>query len=354
MNAQVPDNTPNKMKTRFLKTTPEHRHHSISVASHLIRDGELVAFPTETVYGLGANVYDTQAIRNIFRVKGRPADNPMIVHIWSIEQVTALVQSIPVMFFVLADRFFPGPLTVVMKKSAAVPDIVTAGLSTVAIRMPDHPVARQLLRHSAVPIVAPSANLSGKPSPTSADHVRDDLDGKIAAILDGGRCKIGVESTVLDITRRVPVILRPGGVSREEIEDTLRLRVKIAGTTPKHPSSPGMKYTHYAPEAEVILFEGKRTDVIRAMREAARRLIKRQMHVGVMAGADIADQFSEISFFSFGKEGAVSAARSLFEGFRLLDRKGVSVILCQGFTDEHIGHALMNRMRKAATRRVRV
>jgi L-threonylcarbamoyladenylate synthase len=354
MNVQVSDNTHINMKTRFLKTTPEHRRHSISVASHLIRDGKLVAFPTETVYGLGANVYDTQAVKNIFRVKGRPADNPMIVHIWSIEQIGTLVQSIPMMFFVLAERFFPGPLTVILKKSVLVPDIVTAGLPTVAIRMPDHPIARQLLQHSSVPIVAPSANISGRPSPTSAEHVRDDMDGKIAAILDGGRCKIGVESTVLDITRRIPVILRPGGVSREDIEDALRCRVRIARPSHKRPVSPGMKYTHYAPDAEVILFEGEQSAVLHAMKQAALRFQKQNISVGIMAGTGIGRTLKGIEVFSLGTTGASGAAQRLYEGFRTLDRKGVSVILCQGFTDEHIGSALMNRMRKAAGRRIRV
>lgn len=241
-----------------------------------------------------------------------------------------------------------------MKKSAVIPDIVTAGLSTVAIRMPDHSIARQLLKHSCVPIVAPSANLSGKPSPTSAEHVRDDLDGKIDAILDGGRCKIGVESTVLDITHRIPVILRPGGVTREEIENVLRCRVRVARTTRKRPSSPGMKYTHYAPDAGVILFEGERSAVLHAMKQAAFRLKKKHVVVGIMASADFECSFKGLNFFSLGKSGAFSAAQLLYDGFRTLDRKGIAVILCQGFTDTHIGSALMNRMRKAAWRRIRV
>ncbi|MGD0338684.1 MAG: L-threonylcarbamoyladenylate synthase [Bacteroidota bacterium] len=342
------------MKTLFLKTSTVNRRQSIAIASQLIREGKLVAFPTETVYGLGANVYNTHAIRNIFRAKGRPQDNPLIVHIRSIDQVALLVRSIPIMFFALAKRFFPGPLTLVMKKSTIIPDIVTAGLSTVAIRMPDHPIARQLLKHSGVPIVAPSANLSGKPSPTSAEHVRDDLDGKIDAILDGGRCKIGVESTVLDITHGIPVILRPGGVTREEIEDVLQCRVRVARTTQKRPSSPGMKYTHYAPDAEVILFEGERPAVLHAMKQAAFRLKKKHVVVGIMASADFECSFKGLNFFSLGKSGAFSAAQLLYDGFRTLDRKGISVILCQGFTDTHIGSALMNRMRKAAWRRIRV
>lgn len=342
------------MKTRILKTSGVHRRHSIAIASRLIREGKLVAFPTETVYGLGANIYNTRAVRNIFRVKGRPQDNPMIVHIWSIDQIAPLTRSIPSIFFLLAEHFFPGPLTLVMKKSSAVSGLVTAGLPTVAIRMPAHPIALQFLQQSLVPIVAPSANLSGRPSPTSADHVRDDLNGKIDAILDGGICKVGVESTVLDISHGTPVILRPGGVTREEIEKVLHCRIRVARATRSNPSSPGMKYTHYAPEAEVVLFEGERSAVLKAMADAALRLKKEHRTVGIMAGANVERSFTGMEFYSFGTSGAESAAQRLFAGFRSLDSKGVTVILCQGFTDEHIGSALMNRLRKAARRRIRV
>lgn len=342
------------MKTLHLKTNRTSRKRSITTAARLIREGKLVAFPTETVYGLGANVYDVKAVKNIFRVKGRPSDNPLIVHIWSLEQMWGLVESLPVMFWVLADRFMPGPFTLVMKRSSLVPDVVAAGLPTVAIRMPDHPVAMALLREAGVPIVAPSANLSGKPSPTTALHVREDLDNKIAAILDGGPCRIGVESTVLDISKRAPVILRPGGVTKEEIEKVLRMKVRLARSSQKRPSSPGMKYKHYAPKAEVILFEGARKKIFSAMKRMQHQLSARGIATGVMVEERASHLFRDGVLFSLGDEKARSAARNLFDGFRTLDRKKVKVILCQGFSEQKMGHAVMNRLRKAASKRIRV
>lgn len=342
------------MKTLHLKTNKVSRKRSIATAARLIRKGELVAFPTETVYGLGANVYDVSAVKNIFRVKRRPSDNPLIVHIWSLEQMWGLVESIPLMFWVLADRFMPGPLTLVMKRSNLVPDVVAAGLPTVAVRMPDHPVALALLKEAGVPIVAPSANLSGKPSPTAALHVREDLDNKIAAILDGGPCRIGVESTVLDITRRVPVILRPGGVTKEEIEEVLKMKVRVARSSRKRPAAPGMKYKHYAPKAEVILFEGERKKVLAAMKKMQNGLSSKKIVTGVMVEESAARLFRNGVLFSLGNEKARSAARNLFDGFRTLDRKKVKVILCQGFSEQKMGHAVMNRLRKAAGKRIRV
>ncbi len=342
------------MKTRFLKTTGQTRQRNIRLAAKLIHDGDLVAFPTETVYGLGASVYNERAVSNIFQVKGRPPDNPMIVHIWSLDQMWGLAESIPLMFWILAEKFWPGPLTMVTRKSDKVPAIVSAGLPTVAVRMPDHPVARALLKNAAVPIVAPSANLSGRPSPTMALHVLEDLDGKIAAILDGGSCKIGLESTVLDITRKVPVILRPGGVTREEIERALGIHVSVASPTRKRPASPGMKYKHYAPKAEVILIEGERGAVLRGMKRVADRLKKQKTVFGVMAERSARPMFKSYRFFSLGSTGATGAARNLFEGFRKFDHQKVEMIVCEGFPDESLGSALMNRLRKAASRRVRV
>lgn len=342
------------MKTKFLKTSGPVRARNIRTAAQLIRGGGLVAFPTETVYGLGASTFSIRAVKEIFRVKGRPQDNPLIVHVWSFDQAWILARSIPVMFWVLAEHFLPGPLTMVLKKSDRVPDIVTAGLDTVAIRFPDHPIARALLREAGVPIVAPSANLSGAPSPTTAQHVGEDLDGKIAAILDGGPCKIGVESTVLDITHRLPVILRPGGVTREQLEEVLRMRIRVARTTHLRPASPGMKYRHYAPKAEVVLFEGKAKLALRAMKTYAEQASGRGMRVGVMAEGPASAAFSKYHFVSLGTSGAASAANRLFDAFRILDRRNVSAILCQGFSEEAIGSALMNRLRKAASRRIRV
>jgi L-threonylcarbamoyladenylate synthase len=341
------------MKTRTLSCSRDRREQSIAAAARLIRGGELVAFPTETVYGLGANAFDPAALRKIYRVKGRPADNPLIVHIWSRSQAALLADPIPLMFWVLADQFLPGPLTIVMRRAAAVPRSVSSGLSTIALRMPSHPVARMLLKAAAVPIAAPSANLSGRPSPTSAQHVLDDLRGTIAAVLDGGPSRIGVESTVLDITRRTPTILRPGGVSQEMIEEVLHLRIANARANATHPASPGMKYRHYAPTAEVVVYEGEhRGAVIRAIRKAVER--KKGQRVGVMAEEEYRHLFPGAEFFSIGTNGITGATKVLYNGFRELDRRRVSIIYCQGFPEKGLGRAFMNRLRKAAGRDIRV
>jgi L-threonylcarbamoyladenylate synthase len=343
-----------QMNTRILSTKGPLRKQNIRLAARYLRAGKLVAFPTETVYGLGANAFDRKAVRQIFRVKGRPGDNPLIVHIGSLQQIGFLAEAIPLMFWVLADRFLPGPLTIVLRKSARIPGVVTSGLPTIALRLPANPVARALLREVDLPVVAPSANLSGGPSPTTARHVLDDLNGTIAAVLDGGTSSIGVESTVLDITRRVPMILRPGGVTQEEIEETIHMHVQRARVTARHPASPGMKYRHYAPKADVVTFEGTRSRVVRAMASMLRAKTAQGLAVGVMAESSLRDRFRKAEFFSLGADGVAGAARRLYEGFRRLDRKGVALILCQSFADQQLGRAFMNRLRKAAARRIRV
>jgi L-threonylcarbamoyladenylate synthase len=340
------------MKTQTLSCSRGSRERSIARAARLIRKGELVAFPTETVYGLGANAFDPAALRKIYRVKGRPSDNPLIVHISSRSQVARLADPIPLMFWVLADHFLPGPLTIVMRRAASVPRSVSSGLSTIALRMPSHPIARRLLKEANVPIAAPSANISGRPSPTSARHVLEDLRGKIAAVLDGGSSTIGVESTVLDITGRTPTILRPGGVSQEMLEEVLHLRVANARANVKRPASPGMKYRHYAPKAEVVVYEGEhKRAIIRAMRQAVSR--RKGERIGVMAEEEFRRLFADAEFFSIGS-GITGAAKELYNGFRELDRKNVSTIYCQSFPDRGLGRAFMNRLRKAAARNIRV
>ncbi len=341
------------MNTRTLSCSRGKREQSIAIAARLIRKGELVAFPTETVYGLGANAFDPAALKKVYRVKGRPSDNPLIVHIWSHSQVALLADPIPLMFWVLADHFLPGPLTIVMRRSRSVPPNVSSGLSTIAIRIPSHPVARRLLRAANVPIAAPSANISGRPSPTSASHVLEDLRGTIAAVLDGGSSSIGVESTVLDITGRTPRILRPGGVSKEMIESVLHLRVANARMNVKHPASPGMKYRHYAPAAEVVVYEGEqRRAVVRAISNAVKR--RKGERIGVMAEEEFRQLFPGAEFFSIGNRGVTGATRELYNGFRELDRRKVTTIYCQSFPERGLGRAFMNRLRKAAARDIRV
>jgi L-threonylcarbamoyladenylate synthase len=224
----------------------------IDLAVLLLKRGEPVVFPTETVYGLGAPVFDEKAILKIFAIKKRPSDNPLIVHVFSIEQALALCTSPPPAFWILANRFWPGPLTLVLEKSDLVPAAVSAGHPTIAIRMPSHPIALELIRKVGQPLAAPSANLSGRPSPTRASDAAEDLKGRVQLILDGGECQIGIESTVLSLASPTPVLLRPGTISKGEIEDALQMAVSEA--SPTHPvHSPGMKYRHYAPNAEVRL-----------------------------------------------------------------------------------------------------
>ncbi len=225
----------------------------LSLAAELLKKGELVAFPTETVYGLGALVFNEAAIKKIFLSKGRPADNPLIVHVGNWEQIALLVEEIPPIFHTLYTRFFPGPLTVVMKKRSEVPCIVSGGLDTVALRMPSHPAARELISLSGEPIVAPSANLSGKPSSTRAEHVLEDFAGKIAAVVDGGPTEFGIESTVVSLLGDSVVLLREGAIVREELEEALGMRIELAPKGGKV-LSPGMKYRHYAPQTPIRLF----------------------------------------------------------------------------------------------------
>lgn len=227
---------------------------NINQAAELIQNGELVAFPTETVYGLGASVFQPDAIRKIYTAKGRPQDNPLIVHISSLKQLPLIVKEIPEEFYLLAQNFFPGPLTIVLPKQEAVPDLVSASLPTIGVRMPAHPLARRLIERVGVPLVAPSANLSGKPSSTTAEHVWEDFGGKIGGILDGGPCQYGIESTVITLVPQ-PTILRPGSITQQQLERVLGRPFARACNHAEKPLSPGMKYRHYAPAAKIRLFD---------------------------------------------------------------------------------------------------
>lgn len=237
------------MVTRFNKD-------DIPLAAELLRQGEIVAFPTETVYGLGASIFQPQAIKKIFSAKGRPQDNPLIAHVSDLSQIEQIAQEIPELFYRLQEAFFPGPLTCVLKKSSKVPAEVSAGLSSIALRMPSHPIARQLIECLGEPIVAPSANISGRPSATCPDHVLNDFYGKIAAVIDGGKTPLGLESTVVSLLGERPVLLRPGMISAAAIEAVIGqpLERPLANSPIDSPASPGMKYRHYAPKTPIHLF----------------------------------------------------------------------------------------------------
>lgn len=317
-------------------------------AAAIIRGGGLVAFPTETVYGLGAAANDSNAVTKIFLAKGRPADNPLIVHISSPNQLTMVAEDIPDMAYDLAAKFWPGALSLVLKKAESVCAEVSAGLDTVAVRMPDHNTALKLIKLAKVPIAAPSANRSGKPSPTSYRHVLEDLSGRIDAVITDDGCAIGVESTVLDLSSHKPVILRPGGVSREELEDALHLKISVSGHKKRQgvPSSPGMKYRHYSPSAPLILFTGNKKRCEYVTNKIASAFRRKGLKVGVM------NCFCGTGKDSFYRSQQIAA--DLYRDLRKMDLQNVDIIIAQASGNYGIGLAVMNRLRKAATRIIRV
>ncbi|WP_048828086.1 L-threonylcarbamoyladenylate synthase [Bacillus sp. B-jedd] len=330
-----------------LKNNPQ-----IKQAADLLAQNEVVAFPTETVYGLGGNAGNDKAVEKIFSAKGRPSDNPLIIHIAGRKQMDSFIETVPAVAIRLMDAFWPGPLTLILqKKEQALSEKATAGLSTVGVRMPDHPVALALLKECGLPIAAPSANSSGKPSPTSAVHVAADLNGKIAGIVDGGPTGVGVESTVLDCTSPIPVILRPGGITREQLEEVIgRVEVDpaLAGADAK-PKAPGMKYRHYAPEAPLYLVAGGVGDMKR-LADIYRGEGKR---VGILATEESAPLYEADLVLACGKrERLDTVAASLYDTLRQFNEGQLDLILSEMFPEEGVGHAIMNRLRKAAGNKI--
>ncbi|MHB8945473.1 MAG: L-threonylcarbamoyladenylate synthase [Bacillota bacterium] len=367
------------MNTRLVKVGAaelgrEDGRRAIADAAAVIRAGGLVAFPTETVYGLGTNGLDEDAVARIFVAKGRPQDNPLILHVAAPDEVRPLLKAVPPEAERLMGRFWPGPLTLVLPRSPLVPDAVTGGLETVAVRLPDHPVARALIAAAGVPIAAPSANLSGRPSPTSADHVLMDLGGRVEMIIDGGRTTVGVESTVLDLTTNPPAILRPGGVTREQLEEFLGAvagpESPAPGATPgakagagapaavERPRAPGMKYTHYSPAAPLMLFIGPPDLVVWTINERAAAEGREGRRIGILTVDEHLGAYqggAATLLVSLGPAGdGRAAATNLFGCLRAFDIQGVDVILAEGVDEAGIGLAVMNRLRKAATKAVTV
>ena len=322
------------METRFFGTTEE----DIQQAAEIIKEGGLVAFPTETVYGLGADALNPEAVGKVYAAKGRPSDNPMIVHISSKNDLSYLTFEITDDIRKLMDAFWPGPLTMVVPAAPVVPRVTTGGLDTVAVRMPSDPVAAALITSSETPIAAPSANLSGRPSPTSARHVIDDLDGRIDAIIQGGDCQVGIESTVVDMTGAVPAVLRPGIITAERLSQALGKTVEIdpamnVKTADFKPKSPGMKYKHYAPKAEMIIYKGDREKVYLAMSEEKLRRTGYGQKVEIIMYDDSEPE---------------KAAREFFAKLRACDKAGVDLILAAAMREDGVGFAVMNRMFKSA------
>ena len=318
----------------------ENNKEDIKQAAAILQNGGLVAFPTETVYGLGANAYDEEAVLNIFKAKGRPADNPLIVHIYDEKQLFEIVSEIPQKAKMLIDKFWPGPLTIVMNKSEKIPDAVSAGLKTVAVRMPVNKVALQLFKECNLPIAAPSANTSGKPSPTSFKHVFEDMNGKINGIIDGGNCDVGVESTVVDMTEDIPSLLRPGGVTLEQLCDVLgELRCAYEYKEGVAPKSPGMKYKHYAPKAKVIVVRGNLQKYIDKHSIEYKK-------IGVLAYSDV--KLPDNAVLKYFGNNPSEFASNLFRYLREFDDLGVDVIYAEDIDDKGINLAVRNRLYKAA------
>ncbi len=348
-------------RTKYLKIDPlVPELHKIRLAARILHRGGVVAFPTETVYGLGANALDGRAVRRIFRAKGRPADNPLIVHIANFRDIKDLVAYLPPRATLLMQSFWPGPLTLIMPRSELIPDIVTAGLDTVGIRMPSHPVARALIRGAHLPIAAPSANISGRPSPTTGPDVLRDMRGKIDAVVDGGPAAVGVESTVLDLTTPVPTILRPGGVTYEELQAVLgevAIDPDVQGSRVARPRAPGMKYRHYAPQGEVYIVSGALEQVTIRIRTLLANWQQKGRRVAVLATWETAAAYRREPLPDYlevlgSRSQPATIAASLFRALRNCDRHHIDIILAEAVAEEGIGLAIMNRLRKSAAHRI--
>ena len=342
------------MKTRFEKIDSNNINKDIiNEAGDIIKAGGLVAFPTETVYGLGGDALNAKSSEKIYAAKGRPSDNPLIVHIDNIDSLKEISDDIPDEAYKLADTFWPGPLTMIVNKNEKVPKETTGGLSTVAIRMPDDEIALAFIKAAGGFIAAPSANTSGRPSPTLAEHVRDDLDGKIEMILDGGQVGIGVESTIVDLTEGTPTILRPGYVTQEMLSKVLgdvdTDRTILEGTFAAKPKAPGMKYRHYAPKASMSLIEGDIEKIVSVMNARCSEARGKGLKVGIMCSSQVFDKVSgDVKKDLGNREDEREIAHNLYKVLREFDEEDVDIIYGECFSKEGFGQAVMNRLLKAA------
>ncbi|WKY47938.1 L-threonylcarbamoyladenylate synthase [Eubacteriaceae bacterium ES3] len=322
-------------------------------AAQWIKKGETVVFPTETVYGLGADALNPAAVKKIFEAKGRPNDNPLIIHISKAENLALLVSEIPPKAKLLMEVFWPGPLTMVLKKSDAVPDEVTAGLDTVAVRLPDHPIASAFIKLAGCPIAAPSANRSGRPSPTQANHVLTDLNGLVPAMIISSDAEIGLESTVIDMTVEPPMVLRPGDITVCALRDVLGEVAVAPNVTddvcPEKVASPGMKYTHYSPKGELIIVKGNQEEITEKIRKALKHSKKARMKIGVLATNETMDFYKEGITISLGSQAdPKELAKNLYSRLRTFDDLGVEIIYAEDIPMNNETLALINRLYKAA------
>ncbi len=330
----------------------------LTEAGNILKNGGLVAFPTETVYGLGGNAYDKNASGKIYAAKGRPSDNPLIVHIADEDSLYEVASFVPKKAVLMMKRYWPGPLTMVFKKKDTVPYETTGGLDTVAVRMPNHKVALEMIKAAGVPIAAPSANTSGRPSPTKASHVIEDLDGKIDMILDGGEVGIGIESTIIDMTTDIPMLLRPGYITKAMIEEVIgeisedkvvNAKTKEGISGDYKPKAPGMKYRHYAPKADLTMFEGDISKVVDTINRFAKENMEKGIKVGIIATDETVDKYTADYVVSIGERcHEETIAKRLYGVLRDFDSTDIEIILSETFYDDEFGYAIMNRLIKAA------
>ena len=334
-----------KIETRILRNPTAE---DFALAGEKIRNGELIAFPTETVYGLGADGFNAAACDKIFAVKERPSDNPLIEHVCNRKMVDRVAKNVPMTAEKIFAAFCPGPVTVILEKRDEIPDQVTAGLKTVGVRIPDHDYARQFIAAADVPIAAPSANISGRPSPTNARSVYEDLKDRIPLIIDGGSCDFGVESTIVDCTSEIPTILRPGAITREMLEELLgniNLDPTLLGKhTNEQPKAPGMKYRHYAPNAALKLFDEHNLDEVLFT-------VKNFQRVGILASTETLEKIPANVCFDYGSQSNLKQiASNLYEGLRFFDDKEVDLIFAEKTVEDGLGFAIMNRLKKASSK----
>ncbi len=346
--------------TKIVKVDPENIDYNIiKEAADIINRGGTVVFPTETVYGIGADALNEEAVDKIFTAKGRPQDNPLIVHIAEFDELYDLVEKVPENAIVLADKFWPGPLTMILYKKNILSDKITAGLNTAAIRLPSNKIALSLIKQSNKPIAAPSANISGRPSPTDASHVIEDLMGKVDMIIDGGSTNIGLESTVVDMTSNVPMILRPGGVTKEDIISVLgqcdydpaiiKSEEKIV------PKSPGQKYRHYSPRAKVILYKGTAKKIAEKINKDYDKFTSQGLKTGIMSTVQTEKFYAgKINICIGDRTKPITISSNLFKGLRDFDHMGVDIILSESVDEEGLGKAILNRLGKAASETIEV
>ncbi len=335
------------LKTEFIEIN-DLNDKKLDKVGCTLRHGGLAAIPTETVYGLAANALDGEAVSKIYEAKGRPSDNPLIVHISDIKQWAPLVESIPDSAMKLAKKFWPGPLTIILKKSELIPDRVSGGLDTVAVRMPAHPIARAVIEKAGVPLAAPSANTSGKPSPTTAKHVKDDLDGKIDFIIDGGACTVGVESTVITLVSDPPVLLRPGGITPKMLESVLgsisindAVYNKLADTAVA--ASPGMKYKHYSPKAEVVILKGSFESYKKYVES------RKDGNIAALCFDGEAEKLCGVRTLTYGRQDdSLSQANKIFDALRKVDELGIKKVYARYPDPDGVGLAVFNRLVRAA------